>query len=402
LIQALQGVKIVDFSWVAAGPLTTRVLADFGATVIKIESSIRPDPLRFEYPFANNMPGINRSVCFAIYNANKYSMALNMSISKGRDIAKRLIKQADVVIDNFTPGTMERWGLGYNELIKIKSDIIMLNLTLQGQTGSYSKQPGLGFMLQALGGFTSLLGWPDRTFPGTQLPYTDYIGCYFAAVAIVEALEYRRRTGKGQYIDVSQLESGISFLSSAILDYTVNGRVEKVKGNRCPYAAPHGAYRCRGEDRWCTIAVFTDHEWQALCQLIGSPALRGDKFATLLGRKRNEDELNHLIEEWTINYSAEEVMERLQSSGIACGIVETGEDMHRDPQLKHRQYFWFLEHPEIGVTSCSAPPIQLSKTPPRGRMPAPCLGEHTEFVCTNFLGMSDEEFVELSNEGVFR
>jgi len=402
LKQALSGVKIADFTWVAAGSFVTRILADCGATVVKIESSSRPDPLRSEYPYAENIPGINRSATFATYNPNKYGIALNLNTSKGQDIARRLVKWADIVTENFSPGTMERWNLAYSDLVKSKPDIIMLSTNMQGSTGTYAKQPGFGNMLQALTGFTALLGWPDRGPVGTQLAYTDYIAPYYAAIAIVLALEHRQRFGEGQYIDQSQLEAGISFLSSPVLNYTVNKVIDGAMGNRCYYAAPHGAYRCQGNDRWCAIAIFTDEEWESLCKITGSRALTENRFATLLKRKQNEDELDRLIEQWTINHRAEDVVEILQSSGIAAGLVETGEDLHRDPQLKHRKHFWFMEHPEIGLVSSSAPPFRMTKTPPRPRLPAPCLGEHTKFVCTEFLQMSETEFTELEKEGVFR
>jgi crotonobetainyl-CoA:carnitine CoA-transferase CaiB-like acyl-CoA transferase len=173
-------------------------------------------------------------------------------------------------------------------------------------------------------------------------------------------------------------------------------------GNSCSYAAPHAVYKCRGDERWCAISVFSDAEWKAFCQVMGNPAwTENPEFATLLGRKQNEEELNRLVEQWTTNHSAEEVMEAMQKAGVAAGLAENGEDLHKDPQLKHRHHFWMLEHPEMGVTSYDGPPFRLSKTPAELHMHGPCVGEHNEYVYTQLLGMSDEEFIELLSEGVF-
>lgn len=399
--QALQGVKVADFSWVITGPLATKYLADHGATVVRVESKSKLDLARAYIPYAGGIPGVNRCAFFAAYNSNKYSITLNLNHSEGIEIARRLIAWADLVIENFMPETMEGWGLGYEELKKIKPDIIMIRASMQGQTGPYASQPGFGTMMQASAGFTRLVGWQDRPPAGTAIPYTDFIAPWYIVIAALGALDYRGRTGKGQCIDLSQLEAAISFLSPAILDYTVNRRVQDPMGNCCPYAAPHGAYRCKGEDRWCAIAVFNDEEWKALVQVMGNPEWsQQTRFATLLGRKENEEELDRLVEEWTINYPPEEVMQVLQEAGVAAGLVENGKDLHQDPQLKHRHHFWLLKHPEMGVTAYDGPSFRLSETPAELNRAAPCLGEHTEYVCREILGMSDEEFVALLAEGV--
>jgi crotonobetainyl-CoA:carnitine CoA-transferase CaiB-like acyl-CoA transferase len=391
-----EGVKVADFTWVAVGPLTTRYLADFGATVVRIESSSRPDAWRTSAPFKNGEVGINRSGYYGYHNANKYSIAIDLNNPKGREIAKKLVSWADIVAENFTPGQMERWGLGYEDLKKIKPDIIMLRSSNQGSTGPLAKQPGYGHHLVALGGFCYYSGWPDREPLALSTAYTDCITPRFAAAALITALIYRRKTGKGQLIDISQLETAIHFLSPLILDYTVNGQVGGRTGNYCANAAPHGVYRCKGDDRWCAIAVFSDNEWKAFCNVIGNPGWTKDpKFTTLLARKKNEEELNELIEEWTNNLAAEEVMTLMQQAGVAAGVVKNAEDVYQDSQLRKRDAFWLLNHSEIGYVTHLGQPFKLSKTPAEARMPAPCLGEHTEYVCKEFLGMSDEEFVEL-------
>ena len=309
---------------------------------------------------------------------------------------------ADVVAENFSPGVMERLGLGYEELKRLKPDIIMLRSSNQGQTGPIARQPGLGTHLSALAGFLHLTGWPGRSPAPPQVAYTDYISQKFTTAILVAALDYRRRTGKGQLLDVSQLETGLQFLMPVILNQEVNNRESDREGNSCPYAAPHGAYRCKGDDRWCVIAVFTDDEWDAFCKVSGNlPWTKEPRFATIRGRKKNEEELNKLVEEWTIKYSAEEVMVKMQAAGVSAGVVKSPEDIYQDPQLKHRNLFWVLNHREMGDFPVLGQVSILSKTSAEGRMPAPCLGEHTAYVCSELLGISDEEFVQLASEGVF-
>lgn len=398
--QALEGLKVLDFSWVATGPLATKYLGDHGAMIIRIESMHRLDISRLYPPYAGGIPGVNRSGSFTPFNSSKYGMTLNLNNPKGVEIAKKLTAWADVVVENFMAGQMEKWGLGYDELKKVKPDIIMARASSHGQTGPYAGQAGYGTMLQGSAGFTYFVGWPDRAPTGSTVPYTDWPSAWTLIIAIMGALEYRRRTGKGQCIDLSQLEASVSWFSPAILDYTANGRVEVPLGNRHPYTAPHGAYRCKGNDRWCVIAVFTDEEWQNLCQAMRNPKLADPKFATILGRKNHEDELDNLVEQWTTNYSPEEVMAELQAVGVPSGVVENGRDLYLDPQLKHRHHLWMLDHPEMGVTAYDGPGFRLSKAPTELKMPAPCLGQHTEYVCCEVLGMTDKEFIDLLDEGV--
>ena len=403
MIHALQGLKVADFSWYIAGPSVPMWLAHHGAEVIRIESLTRPDELRGIEPFKDGIPGINRSGCYANYNSNKYGIALNLNHLKGVEVAKKIVAWADVVVENFTPGTMERkWGLGYEGIKNVKDDIIMVSTSPLGQTGPDAQQAGFGLELVSRGGFTHFTGWPDQEAVGVGYPYTDTVTPPLAVVAIMAALDYRRRTGRGQYIDLSQHEVAVQHLAPAILDYTVNGREGGRTGNRHPHAAPHGAYRCQGDDRWCTIAVFSDEEWQAFCKVIGEPAwTKQPRFDTLLARKENEDGLDRLVENWTVNYTPEEVMHKMQAAGIAAGVVQSGKDLIEDPQLEHRHHFWYLNHPEMGTCAYDGPPFRLSETSAELHMPAPCLGEHTDYVCTQILGMSDEEFIGLLNEGVF-
>jgi len=400
--QALAGIKVVDFSWYAVGPQTARHLADHGAEVVRVESSTSPDALRLVGPFKDGVSGINRSGYFNNQNPNKYGITLNLKLPQAVEIARKLVARADVVTESFTAGVMERFGLAYDDLRKINPDIIMVSMSAQGRGGPHSNHSAFGHVIQALCGVNHLSGWPDGCPVGAYGPYTDYFVPHLVTTALLAALAYRRRTGKGQYIELSQLEAGIHCLETAILDYTVNGREQSRMGNRHPQASPHGAYRCQGEDRWCTIAVFTDEEWQSFCRAIGNPGWSRDpRFATTTGRLESAGELDCLVGGWTLNYTAEKVMEMMQSAGVAAGVVQTSQDLHADPQLKHRNHYWVLDHPETGPATYDSPAYKLSKTPGQAKMPAPCLGEHNMFVCTELLGMPDEEFVQLMTEGVF-
>ena len=399
--QALKGVKIADFTWVGVGPMTIKHLADHGAEVIHIESATRPELLRTTPPFKDRKPGLNRSAYNACFNNNKYGLSLDMNHPQAREVLQRLISWADIVAESFAPGAMVKWGMAYEDLVKIKPDIIMYSTCQQGQTGPRAKIGAYGTQLVSLSGFTHLTGWPDREPTGPYGPYTDTIAPLLGATAIMAAL-INRRTGKGTHIDLSQLEAGVFFLSPVMLDYTVNKRIAQREGNRCPYAAPHGVYPCHGDDRWCAIAVFSDEEWQGLCQTMSQPELAQDpRFSTLLQRKRNEEELDRIISEWTSSLTAEGAMHLLQQAGIAAGVAQTNQDVQNDLQLAHRHFFWELDHTEIGKHSYEAPPFKLSKTPAELNKPGPCMGEDTEYVCTKILGIPDEIFVELLLQGVF-
>jgi len=399
--QLLEGVKVADFCWALAGPRSVKILSDHGAEVIKIEGrKKRLDNQRVTAPFKDNIVGVNRAAIFNPYNTGKLSVALNLAHPKGVEIAKRLVTWADVVTENFSGGSMKRMGLGYEELKKVKPDIIMLSSCVQGQTGPHASLQGFGIHLAALAGFRNITGWPDREPAGLEV-YTDFIVSHFAVPTILAALLYRNRTGKGQYLDMSQYESALHLLTPLILDKEVNGRVATRMGNHLDNAAPHGTYRCYGEDRWCAIAVFTDQEWDSFCNVIGNPEWTKDqKFNTLLARNKYEEELDILVETWTVNQSAEEVMHLMQAAGVAAGVVETVEDIiEHDPQLKHRHFHWRLAHPEMGNYIASGPSFVLSKSPCELQR-APLLGEHNEYVLKDILGMSDDEIADLVIEGV--
>lgn len=397
----LEGIRVIDFTWVATGPLTTRFLADYGAEVIKIEGASRPDTLRTGGIAKDDIPGVNRVGSFYQYNIGKLDLTLNITHPKAVGIVKKLVATGDVVVDNYAAGQMQKFGLGYEELKKVKPDIIVLSSSVQGQTGPYARTRGWGTTTSALCGICQIAGWPDREAAMLGV-YTDYIAFRYCTLSILAALEYRRRTGKGMFIDHSQCETGMHFMAPLILDYAANKRIAARMGNRSTYAAPHGVYRCLGGDRWCAITVFTDEEWRSFCNVIGNPAwTKETKFGTVLGRKKNEDELDRLIEAWTVNHTAEEVMTTMQAAGVPAGLAETGEDVvEHDPQVKHRQFIKEIEGPEIGKYHVCAPCFTMSKASYELKR-GPLLGEHNEYVLKNILGMSDDEIVELVLEGVF-
>jgi len=395
----LEGIRIADFGWVFTIPLTTKMLGDWGAEVIKIEGVKRGDGERRRPPYSKGVPGLDRAVDFNYNNTSRKSLSLNLQHPKGKAVAKKVVAWADIVTENFSGGVMERMGLGYDALCQVNPDIIMLSASLQGQTGPHAGMPGYGHHLSALSGFHHINGWPDRP-PHHMGIYTDYIAPHFCLAALMGALDYRRRTGKGQYIDISQYEASMHFQAPLLLDHQVNGRIARRMGNRHPDAAPHGAFRCTGEDRWCVIAVFTDEEWSGFCDVIGRPAWTADpKFAALEGRKANEDDLERLVETWTKNQAAEDVMTRMQAAGVPAGVVQTAEDLlDKDPQLKHDGFFRTVPHDEVGELRSPGPPYTLSGAISEVG-PTPLLGEHNDHVCREILGMTDEQIVEYLSEG---
>jgi len=399
--QVFEGVKVADFSWVAVGPGISRELALHGATVVRVECHRWPDTLRTAGPFKDGITGIDRSAFYTAYNTNKYGISLDLNMEKGKEVAKKLVQWADIVTDSMTPGSMAKWELDYESCRKIKPDIIYYSTTQMGQQGPYSKFKGYGALGVAYSGYFYLNGWPE----GDPLPlfnnYSDFISPYYLFTNLVAALLYRRRTGKGMYLDQSQVEVGVNFLSPLVLDYIINGRVASRMGNRDPYMAPHGLFPCSEQDRWIAIAVPGDIEWEALCSVMGNPDWTcNPKLATVLGRKENENELETLIGGWTENYHAEELVHLLQEAGVPAGIVETAEDLFNDPQLQHREHFRFLQHRVIGTHAYHSPAYRLSKTPCKISKPGPCLGEDNEYVFKEVLRLSDDEIADLLIEGV--
>ena len=392
---AFSGINVLEFCWVAIGPMTTRYLSDFGATVVRIESKKRIDTIRTATPLKNNQPGVNNSAYFANYNSGKQSMALNMGNPEARQIARELVNWADIETENFTPGIMERWELDYDNLRKIKPGIIMFSASMQGRGGPYSNHPGFGPVLTALSSHTHLTGWPDRVPTSPYGAYTDFLLPRLAVAAIGAALDHKHRTGEGSYLDMSQLEGSLYFVADALMNFSGNGRVDVRSGNEHPVFAPHNAYPCKGSDRWCTIVCTDDDQWKSLCKIMDRKDLiKNPHFADIRSRKENEKELDRILSQWTRRIDAFQVMNLCQESGVPAGVVQTCEDLFEDPQLKDRQHFVFLDHKVIGRHAYDGTCFQLSESP-ASYSPAPLLGEHTSWVCKEILGMDENKIREL-------
>jgi crotonobetainyl-CoA:carnitine CoA-transferase CaiB-like acyl-CoA transferase len=394
--KALEGIKVAEFAWVVVGPSTSRYLADYGATVVKIESHKRMDTNRINGPFVNGIPTPDGSMFFGKHNPNKYSVSIDLQNPKGKEIAWRLIKWADVVTESFSPGTMEKLGMGYEDVKKVRPDIIYLSSSMQGRGGPHSSYAGYGQNAVNFCGLTEVTGWPDRLPSPPYGACSDYISCRFAAFTLLSALAYRRRTGKGQYIDQSQFESTIQFMVAPIMDYQVNGTIMMRNGNRLPYASPHGVFPCKGKDRWVAISVMDEEQWKKFCTVIGHPGLASKpEYATLEQRKKNEDGLEKIVNVWTMDHTPEEIEKTLQAAGIPANAVERPSDIYNDPQIEHRKYFTPLNHSFMGVQKYEAQGcFIMSKTPRVLDRPSPCLGEHNELVFKEFLQMSDDEIAD--------
>jgi benzylsuccinate CoA-transferase BbsF subunit len=389
--RALDGIRILDFTWVVAGPVATRILADQGAEVIKIE---RRDSLDL---------GSRRGGFTGNLFRGKQSTVINMSDLRGREIARQLVKVSDVVIDNFSARVMRNWGMDYESLRQIKPDIIAVSMSGFGHTGPHRDYVSYGPTLQALSGYTLLMRHAGKEPAGWGYSYADMSGGYSGALAVLMALWYRRRTGYGQFVDLSQFETISSVVGPTLLDILVNKTQSDSFGNRSQEApaAPHGVYRCLGEDRWCAITVFTEKEWQGFCGVVGSPTwTKDERFATVTARVRHHEALDRYVEEWTSRHFAEEVMELLQRAGVAAGVVANSEDMDRDPQLQARGYWAQGPTPEGESVILDGPPIRLSTTPGYVATPGPLLGEHTEAVLHNLLGYSAADIAKLKAERV--
>ncbi|MDP6607101.1 MAG: CoA transferase [Dehalococcoidia bacterium] len=408
---ALEGVRIIDFSWFGAGPMGTKVLADHGAEVIRVESEYRLDGLRRAGPKREGQDGPNHSGYYNGHNSSKLSTRINVNDPQGAELVKRLVAIADVVIDNFNPGVMAKWGLSYAELRAIKDDIIVVNMPMMGLTGPRKDDVGFGSTMVATTGLSALTGFPEQMPAGVGTNYPDY-SCnpYHTMSGMLAALHHRNRTGQSQHIELAQFESTLQMIGPAILDYTVNGVVPPRPGNRDPLIAPHAAFQAAGpptavgeDDRWIAIACPSDDDWAALVAEMGSPQWATEPaLASFEGRKAAEDELERRVGEWVRTQDGYELMERLQARGVPAGVVQNASDvLERDPQLAVREHFQRLMHPEAGEAAYDSPPVKLSRTPGELRAPAPCLGQHNEQVLQGILGLTDDEYREYEDANVF-
>ncbi len=391
------GIRIADFSWVVAGPWSTRCLAAMGAEVIKIESKRRPDMAKSIAPYADNIPGVNRAGYFNLLNQSKRSCAINMGNEKGREIAKRLVKVSDIVVENFGFGTMEKFGLGYQDLKKLRPDLIMLSSSGFGRTGPEKEYLAYGRNLQAASGLSYLTGYPGGQM-GVTVVWSDCVTGFTSTFALLLALHHRRKTGQGQYIDVSMIEATAMQLPEALIDYAMNGRNQGPVGNTSDIVAPHNCYRCEGDDKWVTIEV-KNEQWPAFCQALGEPEWCHDaKFADLLTRVAHRDELDQHVTAWTKQHTVEDVVRTLQSQGIASGPSADLEDLTTDESLYERGSLVRVVHPEVGLRIGPGLPWQMSKVVPIHKS-APLLGQDDHYVFCDLLGMSEDEVANLAAEG---
>lgn len=393
------GLKVWDMSWVGVGPLTGRYLADYGATVVRLDSSSKPDVLRLAPPFQGGVLGINNSLFYGDYNASKLGVGIDLTTEAGRAVARDLIEWADVLLESFTPGNMADWGFSYDKAREINPSIIMLSTCMQGQTGPRASYPGYGNLMAGLSGFYEITGWPDLAPVPVYGAYTDFICQRFSTTAVVAALDHRRRTGEGQHIDLSQYEGALQLLGTELLDYEVNGRLATRHGNRDQFACPHGVYPCDGEDSWIAIACHTDDDWRALVGAMGSPewATRPD-LATLDGRRAAAEELDQRIGAWTRTHKVDELFRVLQP-GVPAGPVYNQSQLYLDPQIAYRGYFVDLAHSVMGPVPYNGMQAVMSRTPGRLRKASPCIGEETVEVLEGILGYSSERVGELLAEG---
>ncbi len=397
----LAGIRIADFSWVGAGPFMTKPLADHGAEVIKVESKTRTDVIRSMPPFRDGEAGVNRSGYFANRNSSKQSICLDLHTELGRDLALRLIARSDMVVNNFTPGTMDRLGLGYHAARAVRPDIIYLEMPMQGNHGPHSSFRGFGLSIGAVGGIFGLSGYPDRPPVGTGTNYPDHVpNPLHGAIALLAALRRRRHTGEGAYIELAQLESTVNIIGPSMVAAALGHDVGR-RGNTEDSAAPYGPYPCQSVDTWCALAAYTDEQWTALARVLGRPDWLADPdFGSLDARRSSAERLNKEVGAATALRDAWELADELCAAGVPAAAVSTSDELvDRDPQLRARGHWVTLDHPEMGPSIYNNIPYRLTRTPGRLRSSAPLLGADTEAVCTGLLEMSAAEYADAQSTG---
>jgi benzylsuccinate CoA-transferase BbsF subunit len=385
----LKDIRILDFSWVLAGPYATRLLADFGAEVIKVH------PLMPEAEDAYSRGYYNT------WNRNKLSITLNLGRLEGLEIARKIIKLSDVVVENFSPRVMANWGLEYAALQKLKPDIILLSMSMMGNSGPQRDNSGYGPAVQAFSGITHLTAYPGGPPLGIGYAYADHVAALYGSLALLGALEYRRKTGEGQFIDLSQTETMVSLLSDAILEYTLRGHEPGPTGNGSSTAAPCGVYPCLGADRWCAISVTSEVQWAGFKRALGNPPWADEvKFTTISGRLQNVEALDSLVQAWTQKHTATVVMDLLQKEGVPAGFVQDAAALAADPQLRARGFFLDFPGSSPGTPFTDASPVRLSDTPAEYRRPAPEPGQDNDYVYRQILGMLPDEINNLRKKHI--
>lgn len=400
----LKDVCIVDLTWAGAGPFCTKFFSDFGAEVIKIESMTRPDPVRMGGPFLDGIAGTNRSGYFASRNTGKESVSIDLKQAAGLELVRELITKADIVSNNFGPGAMERLGLDYESVKAIKSDIIYLSMPMYGEHGPRANMLGVGMTISAVTALTWLTAYHegDPVGPGTHYP-DHAANPYHAAFALLAALRYKRLTGCGMKIDLSQVESTLNFVGPALVQESMTERDPAVIGNRSLSAAPHNLFACAGQDQWCAVAVTSDAAWKRFLMIIDrEDLLEDDRFTLTANRLQNVDELEAIVAAWTRTQEPSAAVEKLMASDIEAAVVANSRYlMEQDPQLKARGFWQILGHPEIGESTFTSPPycidgarIDLSRPP--------LFGEHTGDVLSRKLGYTIKQIEAIRNEGVLK
>ena len=397
----LEGVHVLDLSWVMVGPASGRYLADMGAEVIKVESSKRIDPVRTLGPFKDGKTGPERSLSYHNLNAGKRCVAIDIRRPEGREIVLRLADWADVVLESFTPGVLETLHLGYSDLSRRNERIIMASTSLLGQTGPYAQgTSGVGTMGAAMSGATYQIGWPDREPAGPFGPWTDAVTPRFIVASILAALHRRSRTGVGSYIDVAQAEAGIQFMMPAYYEYAANGTIPERRGNAgSPLHVPQGLFACSGEDRWIAIDASDPTDWRVLRALIGDD-LHDAKFDTIVSRMRNRVELEAAITSWTRDQTADAIEHRLQAAGVPAHVVSRSGDLVRDADLLDAGHLNKIDDPVFGEADIEGPRFSLDRTHLHSTRRGPRIGEHTKDVLASVLRMSETQIAQLSEAGV--
>jgi len=400
----LKGIRVADFCWVYAGPYTGMLLGCLGAEVIKVEGHRRTDLLRHSvvWPLADPAPTPvppNEGMAYNSLNMSKKSLTLDLSRPEGVAVAKKLVAVSDVVTDNMRAGSMTRMGMGYDELCKIKSDIIVLSLSSRGQGGPQKDYAGYATIHQAIGGGAYINGYPDDA-PCTTMGDVDLMNSNTAAFAIVAALYHREMTGEGQFIDCSQVQGVTSLIGELMLGYEMNGQIPERMGNAHPQYAPHNVYKCWGVDRWLALEVHSDEEFTILAQVIGQPGLAEDtRFADMASRKKNEAALDRIIEEWTRQRDRDWIANEFCQAGLAAAPSRNGEDIYADPHLRERGAFVTVDHPDWGKLELVGNPWRMSGEQVQLQR-APLLGEHNDYVLQELLGLSDVEVADLRKNDI--
>jgi len=398
----LSGIRVLDFTWAWAGPFCTMQLAHLGAEVIRIETTARPAcPTRLLPPFADDVSGPNRAGYFNQYNQGKKSILMNLARPEAVELVGDMVKQCDIVADNFAAGVMDKLGLGYDRLRKFKPNLIMISMSGYGQTGPFRGFIGYGPPASAASGMFFGTGYEGGEPGEIGISYPDPNAGVFGAFALLAALAHRALTGEGQYIDQSQLETALVMVPEGLLEYEINRREPARIGNHDRLMAPNECYRAAGDDDWVSIAVGSEEEWKSLCRVMEKPALAQDpRFATAALRKQNEAALDQIVSEWTRARDRWQITRALQAAGVAAFPAMSNKDLAEDPHLEQRGYLVRLPHPEVGERIHAGIPWKMSGTPCSVRSPAPVRGADTEEVMKSLLGYTRDKVEQLRKAGV--